>query len=46
MKYTVISSYSAQGNWETEETGKTWSEAWAIASELKRQHPNMTYHIV
>ena len=45
MKYTIVESLSARGNWVTLETNKSWNEAWNICSDLKARNPNITYHI-
>lgn len=46
MKYTVIASHSARGDWNTIDTKSNWGEAWALCQGLKKENPRMTYHIV
>lgn len=45
MKYTIVQSLTARGNWQVIDSNKSWDEAWRIFSDLKARNTNITYHI-
>ena len=46
MRYTIIESLTARGNWSTVDSYKSWEEAWKSFQGLKNSNPHITYHII